>query len=113
MKKKFSLLLFFALFSVLDPFNVLLAQDNSRDAFAIKNIYDEALTDSQCYDWLYYLCKSVGPRLAGSPQAAAAVEYTRQMLDTMGLDTVYLQACTVPHWKYSFFWQYVGRMIFF
>ena len=28
----------------------------------------------------------------------AAVEYTKQMLDTMDMDSVWLQPCTVPHW---------------
>ncbi|MEM6700883.1 MAG: M28 family peptidase, partial [Bacteroidota bacterium] len=46
-----------------------------------------------------YLTTRIGGRLSGSPQAAAAVEYTRQMLDTMEMDRVYLQSCIVPHWE--------------
>lgn len=57
-----------------------------------------ALTDGRCYPWLHHLTKKVGARLAGSPQAAAAVEFTYQMLDTLGLDSVWLQPCMVPHW---------------
>lgn len=70
-----------------------------EDAFFIRKIYDQTLTDNQCYDWLQYLTRQIGGRLAGSPQAAAAVEYTRQMLDTLGLDTVWLQPVMVPHWE--------------
>ena len=44
------------------------------------------------------MTKKIGARLAASPQAAAAVEYTRQMLDTLGLDSVWVQPCMVPHW---------------
>lgn len=80
---------------------VALAQESStedQDAFFIKKIYDTALTDSRCYAWLTHLADGIGGRLSGSPQAAAAVEYTYQMLDTLGLDTVWLQPCTVPHW---------------
>lgn len=70
-----------------------------EEAFFIREIYDEALTNSQAYEWLRSLTKDIGARLGGSPQAAAAVEYGRQMLDTLGLDSVYLQSCMVPHWE--------------
>ncbi len=69
-----------------------------EDAFFIKSIYNTALTQGQCYPWLTHLTTKIGGRLAGSPQAAAAVEYTRQMLDSMQLDSVWLQPCMVPHW---------------
>ena len=72
---------------------------DSEDAFFLKSIYDEALQNDQDYSWLSHLSQSIGARLSGSPQAAAAVEYTKQMLDTLGLDTVWLQPCTVPHWE--------------
>ena len=69
-----------------------------EDARFIRKIYDEAMTESQAYEWLRSLTKDIGARLGGAPQAAAAVEYTKQMLDTMALDSVYLQECMVPHW---------------
>ncbi len=68
------------------------------DARFIRQIHDVALTEGRCHPWLHHLTKKIGARLAGSPQAAAAVEYTFQMLDTLGLDSVWLQPCTVPHW---------------
>jgi hypothetical protein len=70
----------------------------NEDAFFIRSIYDAALTEGKCYEWLTHLTTKIGGRLAGSPQAAAAVEYTRQMLDTLELDSVWLQPCMVPHW---------------
>ena len=77
----------------------LIAQDEvNEDAFFIRTIYDSALTQGQCYEWLTHLTTKIGGRLAGSPQAAAAVEYTFQMLDTLGLDSVWLEPCVVPHW---------------
>ena len=87
------------LFGVIQTGN-LLSQINSpdEDAFYIRQIYDKALTKGQSFPWLKFLTKEVGARLSGSPQAAAAVEYTRQMLDTIGLDSVWLQPCIVPHW---------------
>jgi hypothetical protein len=39
-----------------------------------------------------------GPRLAGSPQAAAAVELTRQLMQEFGFDEVHLEPTRVPHW---------------
>lgn len=68
------------------------------DAFTIKSIFSSSLVKGDAYEWLRYLCKDVGPRLAGSPGAAAAVQATSLMLDTLGFDTVYLQACVVPRW---------------
>lgn len=65
---------------------------------AIKRIYDEALTNSPIYEDLRTLCKDIGHRLSGSPQAAAAVEYTRQLMESYEFDTVFLQPVMVPHW---------------
>lgn len=79
-------------------FSFAQAKTANEDAFFIRKIYDSALTEGRAYDWLTHLTTQIGGRLAGSPQAAAAVEYTRQMLDTLQLDKVYLQDCMVPHW---------------
>lgn len=68
-----------------------------RDAF-ISDIYSNALSDGRSYAWLETLCKSVGHRLSGSPQAAAAVTWAQKTLDTLGLDSVWLQPVMVPHW---------------
>jgi hypothetical protein len=69
-----------------------------KDSTAIRQVYDEALLRGQAYSQLEYLCKKIGARLSGSPQAAAAVEFTRYLMDTMKLDRVYLQPVMVPHW---------------
>lgn len=68
------------------------------DAFYIKNIYARALAEGRAYDWLRTLCAKAPGRLSGSAEAAAAVVLTQQIMDTLGLDTVYLQPCRVPHW---------------
>ncbi len=73
----------------------LIAQDHEQ---MIKKIYDETLTNSPIHETLRVLCKDIGHRLSGSPQAAAAVEYTRQLMASYQFDTVYLQPVTVPHW---------------
>lgn len=80
--------------------NVVFGQDEGKDddALFLRTIYDKALTESLCYDWLTYLSEVIGGRLAGSPQAAAAVEYTRQVMEEIGMDSVWLQPCFVPRW---------------
>jgi len=70
----------------------------SEDAAFIRTIYTRALTDGRCYSWLEHLTQQVGHRLSGSPGAAKAVEWTKSMLDTLGLDSVWLQPVMVPHW---------------
>lgn len=92
---------FITLFFLTTVFTINLSsqeEPKNDDAFFIRSIYDKALTEGRCYEWLTHLTTNIGGRLAGSPQAAAAVEYTRQMLDTLGLDSVWLQPCVVPHW---------------
>ncbi|WP_026999569.1 M20/M25/M40 family metallo-hydrolase [Eisenibacter elegans] len=64
----------------------------------IRRMYDEALLRPHGYYWLEHLCKKIGHRLSGSPQAAQAVEFTKAVMDTLGLDRVYLQEVMVPHW---------------
>ncbi len=100
MVRKTHLVSIFFLFWVLGPFlpAPVHAQVKDEDALYIRKIYDAALTQGRSYVWLEYLTNRIGARLSGSPQAAAAVEYTRQVLDTLGLDRVELQPCVVPHW---------------
>ena len=69
-----------------------------KDALFIRQIHDVALTQGSSYDWLTGLTTVGFGRLAGSPAADAAVEYTRHMLDTLGVDSVWLQPCRVPRW---------------
>ncbi len=64
-----------------------------------KAITDTALADAQAYSMLKALCYDIGPRLCGSPQAAAAVEWSRQTMMKLGLENVHLQPVIVPHWE--------------
>jgi hypothetical protein len=97
MKKTIFLVIINLFFS---PVFVLNAQNDQaeEDARTIRQIYDLALTEGSCYEWLHHLCKEVGGRLAGSPQSAAAIAYGKHILDTLDMDKVYLQECTVPTW---------------
>jgi len=77
-------------------FSISLPAQN--DSAAFKKIADEVLTNGKAYENLRSLCKKIGPRLSGSPNAQKAVEATAKMLKEAGADTVYLQPCMVPHW---------------
>ena len=73
------------------------AQSES-DSTMIRHIYDEVLLHGEAYDNLRDLCKNIGGRVSGSPQAAAAVEWGRQLMELYGFDSVFLQPVKVPHW---------------
>ncbi len=68
------------------------------DEQQLKKIYETALTQSMAYDWLNYLTNQIGGRLSGSLQAEEAVAYTRDQLEKLGLDKVWLQPVMVPKW---------------
>lgn len=77
----------------------LLGQSNaSSDSAMVRSIYDEVLAHGECYEDLRYLCKEVGARLSGSEEADQAIEWGKKTLESLGMDSVYLQPVTVPHW---------------
>lgn len=67
------------------------------DAFEVRKIHSMTLLEGSCYDWLRDLC-ALGPRLSGSDGAEKAVQFTKSVMDTLGLDSVWLQPVMVPHW---------------
>lgn len=72
---------------------------NAQDDKTLRSIYDLALTESTAYENLRHLCKDIGARLSGSAEADSAVVWGENVLNNLGLDTVYLQEITVPHWE--------------
>lgn len=93
---KFTFLLIICVFTCF--FKINAQKKLNKDEQIIRNIYTKSLENPKAYYWLEYLCKEIGGRLSGSPQADAAVYYTKQILDTLGLDRVFLQEVKVPHW---------------
>ncbi len=87
----------------------LFAQAQSTDQASIKEIYDQALAKGKSYEMLRELCVNIGPRLSGSPGAAAAVEWSRHKMEDLGFDSVWLQPVMVPHWVRGV--QEIGRII--
>ena len=90
MKKMFGLLVTLSLFQF--------GFSQAGDSIMIRSIANNILLKGKAYDDLRFLCKNVGARLSGSPNAQKAVEATAKMLQEAGADTVYLQPCMVPHW---------------
>jgi carboxypeptidase Q len=84
----------FFLCTLLFSIHTAFAQHPTVDA-----IFKNALNSNVAYENLRVLCETTEGRISGTPAAAAAVEFTRQIMDQMGLDTVYLQEMTVPNWK--------------
>lgn len=63
----------------------------------LQQIQQTALQDDYAYRQAAHLTDNIGPRLAGSPQAAGAVEYVAEELRKLGLE-VRLEKVRVPHW---------------
>ncbi len=64
---------------------------------ALDRLRGRALASNHTWTTLAYLCNSVGPRPAGSPQHEAAAKYVAERMKAAGL-TVRLQKATVSHW---------------
>ena len=69
-----------------------------QDSLFIRRIFDQALTNSRCYEVLEHLCTQIPSRLSGSPGAAQAVAYMYQELSAEKFDRTFLQEVMVPHW---------------
>jgi hypothetical protein len=83
------------------PFHVATAQQepNEADVAYVRSIFDKVLSQSSCYQWLDHLCHHAPKRVSGSSAYMSAVEYTTQMLDSLGCTRVYKQPVMVPHWE--------------
>ena len=85
------IILFLSLFLVLNT-------TAQTDTEVIKNLYKTSLTNGNSYQWLDHLSNQIGGRLSGSLNAEKAVEYTKEELEKLGLDKVWLQPVMVPKW---------------
>src|SRR6266576_5734842 len=63
----------------------------------IKKVQQAALESDYAYRHVAHLANNTGPRLSGSAQAQAAVEYVAAELRKLGLE-VQLERVMVPHW---------------
>lgn len=76
----------------------LRAQNVKSDSATMKRMSNHILTNYQCYNDLRDLCKNIGHRISGSPQAAMAVDWGKEVMEKIGCDRVFLQEVMVPHW---------------
>lgn len=65
-----------------------------RDVIALRAA---AQSSNYFYEQVRFLCNSIGPRLSGSPQAAAAVDYVKRQMTDLGFE-VKLEPVTLRHW---------------
>src|SRR6185436_19405845 len=63
----------------------------------LKQLQQTALASDYAYRQLAHLTDSIGPRLSGSRQAEAAVEYVANEMRRLGCE-VKLEKLMVPHW---------------
>jgi carboxypeptidase Q len=83
---------------LLASFFTLARAQTVQDSEGIKEIFAEALKNGKSFEMLNELCTKIGPRLSGSPGAAAAVEWSRHIMEKYDFDSVWLQPVMVPHW---------------
>ncbi|MEC7879987.1 MAG: M20/M25/M40 family metallo-hydrolase, partial [Bacteroidota bacterium] len=76
---------------------LLYSQTDTEKSDFINDIYNEALSNGNSYEWLDYLSNEIGGRLSGSINAERAVNWGKQEL-TLISDSVWLQEVMVPKW---------------
>lgn len=76
------------------PKTVPLAPDLKSE---LQQLQQAALKSDYAFNQVQHLSDSIGPRISGSPQAQAAVEYVASELRKLGLE-VRLEKVMVPHW---------------
>lgn len=74
-----------------------LSAQTADEAF-IRKIADEVLINSKAYENLRTLTKTIGGRLAGSPQMYKAEDWGYNLLQQSGSQHTFKQECMVPHW---------------
>lgn len=78
------------------PAMMISAEDLSTEAGA-RRLIEHELRHSRAYEIVAHLADQIGPRPSGSENAAEAVRWTRETLESWGLD-VRLEPVTVPRW---------------
>jgi carboxypeptidase Q len=101
-KKKFRSFFYLSLLAIFSIFTSMLlcgsaGSENVPYLKTTRKIYRKGMTEQYAFELLKRIT-SLGPRLTGSPQAEAAVELTRKLMEEMGFDNVHLEPTEVPHW---------------
>ena len=78
---------------------LLSCNEDYSDEEVIKLIFDEANASTEAYQNLKYLTKNFPKRLACYPQGIEAAKWTKEIMEQMNLDKVFLQEAQVMNWK--------------
>ena len=70
-----------------------------KDSAMVADIHGHILGQGQCYEDLRVLCKDIGARLSGSPEADDAILWGAKTLRDAGSPEVRMQTVIVPHWE--------------
>ena len=79
-------------------FQFITAQNISSVESRISDLYIKSLTEGMSYSWLEHLSKNIGGRLSGSLNTERAIDWVRNELINIGLDSVWLQPVMVSKW---------------
>lgn len=71
---------------------------DAGDIAAAEGLRERAMRGSEAWNVVESLTTEVGPRLAGTPADARAVEWAKARMQAMGFDKVYLEPVTFPVW---------------
>lgn len=75
-----------------------LSFSQNSDSVFLRRLADEVLRNSRAYENLRVLTKTIGGRLAGSPQMVKAEQWGLKAMEQAGAEKAWLQQCLVPHW---------------
>jgi hypothetical protein len=75
-----------------------ISDQNIPDEEIIKNIFEEASSSVVAHQNLKYLCDNFPKRLACYPQGIEAAKWTKEIMEQMDLDQVFLQEAKVTNW---------------
>ena len=93
-----------AVFGIWIAMGTLEAQEarwTKQDSAMVADIHRHILGEGGCVEDLRILCKDIGARLSGSPEADAAIRWGEETLRKAGAPEVRLQPVMVPHWERS------------
>ncbi len=74
------------------------AHGQNPDSLMAQSLFTQALSSHIAYNQLIQLCTIAPGRLAGTPEAELALNYTYEIMASMDFDTVYKQPCFVRKW---------------
>lgn len=77
------------------------ARWSAKDSAMVADIHRQILGEGGCVEDLRILCKDIGARLSGSPEADDAILWGARTLREAGAPEVRMQTVIVPHWERS------------